>query len=349
MSSEDLLIEQRGVAGVLTLNRQHALNAVTEEMVDAIARQLDIWENNQSIERVVIGAAEGRAFSAGGDIRHLYEQGMAGNHLYDFFRREYLLNARIHAYPKPYVALVDGIAMGGGVGVSFHGSHVVAGGGMAFAMPEVGIGFFPDVGGSYLLSRLPGQIGLYLGLTGARIKQADAVWLGLADYAVNSERFPELAAALEQSGDTGAIIEGFTDDTAAPPLADRQGWIGDAFSASSVPEIIDTLQNVAANDDDQGKWAAETLAALNSKSLLSLAIAFRQIRAGRNLSMRECMAMEYRILTRILDGGNFYEGIRAAIIDKDQSPVWSPASLDEVTPEMVDRHFEPLGDRELFA
>src|SRR3954452_18865784 len=197
-SSSDILFEQRGAAGVITLNRPQALNAVTHDMVRALARQLGEWQHDGAVTRVVITAAGTRAFSAGGDIRALYELGRAGRQAeaLTFWRDEYPLNALIKRYRKPYVSLIDGIVMGGGVGVSVHGSHRVAGDKFTFAMPEVGIGFFPDVGATWFLPRLAGELGTYCALTGDRLKTADAVASGIATHHVRSDRFPDLLDAL---------------------------------------------------------------------------------------------------------------------------------------------------------
>lgn len=349
MMTEDdtILFEVKGHAGVITLNKPATLNAVTASMLVALDRQLDIWEADRNIRHVIIKAVQGRAFSAGGDIRHLYDEGTKGNFDYAFFAHEYALNTRIHLFPKPYIALIDGIAMGGGVGISFHGSHRVAGDSIAFAMPEVGIGFFPDVGGSYLLSRLPGKLGLYLGLTGQRLKQADCVWCGLATHACASDRLDELEAALCQSGDIDAVLNDFDKPLGDGSVIADLSAINKAFDASTLPEAIANLKTMAASDDPDGDWATKTLRSLEQKSPTSLMIAWRQITDGAGLSMPDCMRMEYRILRRILSGSEFYEGIRAAIIDKDNAPQWQPSTLENIDIETIDAHFEPMGDDEL--
>ena len=351
-SSEDIVFDVRGRAGVVTLNKQETLNAVTDDMLTALNRQLDLWQADAAIERILIKAAPGRAFSAGGDIRHLYDCGIAKDYDFDFFAREYVLNARINTFPKPYIALIDGIAMGGGVGVSFHGSHRVAGDNIAFAMPEVGIGFFPDVGASYFLSRLPGKIGLYLGLTGERLKQADAVWCGLASHGCPSDELEALENELCSTGDVAAVLnefhakfEGSKSD--AGPLQNAEGWINNHFGLGSVSEIFNSLDAASKGEGDEAGWAAATLATLQQKSPTSLEIAFRQINYGGDLDINGCMKMEYRILRRILVGTEFYEGIRAAIIDKDRSPKWQPATLQQVDVSHIEAHFDDLGSEEL--
>ncbi len=345
--TQDILFELKGHAGVVTLNKPETLNAVTDEMLTALNAQLDVWENDEAVNHVVIKAVEGRAFSAGGDIRHLYDTGTAGNYDFDFFAREYVLNARIRKFPKPYIALVDGIAMGGGVGVSFHGSHRIAGDKIGFAMPEVGIGFFPDVGASYFLSRLPHQMGLYLGLTGNRIKSADCVTLGLANHYVPSDQFAELEVALCNESDANAAIACFAQAPDTAPYLTYAPFVERAFAAPSLAEVLSELHDMQREGGEIGEWSAKTLATLKAKSPTSLAIAFRQIRAGASLDIDECMRMEYRILKRVLPEQEFYEGIRAAIIDKDNAPVWSPTSLADVDPSTIDAHFADLGDEEL--
>lgn len=346
-SSDEILFQVQGRAGVITLNKPETLNAVTDSMLSDIDTHLTKWENTPSIERVIIKAVPGKAFSAGGDIRHLYQRGMAKDFDFEFFAREYALNARIAAYPKPYIALVNGIAMGGGVGVSFHGSHIIAGDKIAFAMPEVGIGFFPDVGGSYLLSRLPGQIGLYLGLTGERMKQGDCLATGLVTHTCSTTKFDALEEKLCEEADIEAVLQGQNKLNIPTTLEQKAALIDIAFSAPTVREIILRLESMQHDESSHGTWAEKTLETLLAKSPTSLEIAFRQINAGKSLSMNECMKMEYRILRRILPGPDFYEGIRAAIIDKDGAPVWQPDSLEEVDPVQIAQHFAPLGDAEL--
>ena len=332
-----------GRAGVITLDRPESLNAVTDVMVREISHHLDAWENDVAVERIIIKATGERAFSAGGDIRHLYDCGIAGNYDFGFFAAEYALNARIYAFPKPYIALINGIVMGGGVGVSFHGSHRIAGKNIAFAMPEVGIGFFPDVGGSYLLSRLPGKLGLYLGLTGERMKQADCVASGLATHACDD--LEALETALCESADLQSVLSSHCHSCNAGPQMQNLGSIDDAFSGGDVLDVVSRLESMESGS--AGEWAGKTRASILSKSPTSLEVAFRQISRGAGLTLSECMKMEFRILMRLLPGKEFYEGIRAVIIDKDGAPVWSPASLAQVDTEEIEKHFASLGDKEL--
>ena len=350
MTSQDnsILFERKGCAGLVTLNRPEHLNAVTGSMLSDLSSCLDSWESDTSIDRVIIRST-GRAFSSGGDIRHLYESGLRGEHNYDFFAREYRLNARIASYSKPYVAVVDGIAMGGGVGVSFHGSHIVAGDNFLFAMPEVGIGFFPDVGGSYLLSRLPGHLGLYLGLTGTRMGRDDGVTCGLATCACPSSGLDDLIDSLCSGVDISSTLESHSIDVSSGPVMTCSAWIDEAFGYDSVIEIIRALESMIASGGERGDWASLTYERLTQQSPTSLEVTFFEIRhaTSEGLSMAECMKMEYRILRRILSAGDFYEGIRATIIDKDGSPHWSPPSLDLVDPAVIRAHFEHLDTEEL--
>ncbi|HMN72586.1 MAG TPA: enoyl-CoA hydratase/isomerase family protein [Rhodoblastus sp.] len=342
-ATDEAICRRRGAIGHITLNRPQALNALTLGMVRAIAAALDEWEHDGAIKAVVVEGAGDRAFCAGGDIRLLWEQGTAGDHKsqLDFWREEYVLNVRIKRYPKPYVAVIDGIVMGGGVGVSVHGSHRIAGDGFAFAMPEVGIGFFPDVGATWFLPRLAGKTGTYLALTGARAKAGDAVALGLSEAHVSRAKIPDLVAALEAGEDVEAAIARFRSEAAPGPIVQNRAVIDAAFSADSVGDI---LARLAADGSD---FAQEAVKTMGQKAPLSLAVALRQMQVGANLSFEEAMRTEFRIVSRICQGENFYEGVRATIIDKDQKPAWRPARIEEVTKADVDAIFAPLGPDEL--
>lgn len=333
----EILIERRGEAGLVTLNRPRALNALTLGMVRALHAALDAWAADSAVTRVAIAGAGGRAFCAGGDIRRLYELGRAGrtDEALAFWREEYALNVRIKRYPKPYVALIDGIVMGGGVGVSLHGSHRVAGEAYAFAMPEVGIGFFPDVGATYALPRLPGEIGAYLALTGERVRRADAVALGLATHAAASRAFPALLDALADGEPVDAALAAVAEEPGEAALPRERDMIDACFSADGVAAILARL-------DGGGAFAARTAAAIRAKSPTSLAVAFEQMRRGRALSFEEAMRTEFRIVSRIAAGHDFPEGVRAAIIDKDGAPRWRPASVEDVDPADIQNHFAPL-------
>lgn len=339
---DEIRFERTGRAAIVTLTRPKALNAVTHNMVGALSRALTEWQADRDVALVVI-KAEGRAFSAGGDILHVYQAGRAGNPPVDFFADEYRLNAQIARFPKPYVALIDGIVMGGGVGVSFHGSHRVMTENAQFAMPEVGIGFFPDVGGSHLLPDLGGHFGMYLALTGNRIRYGDALWSGLATHTMQAGYFEGLIERLCETGDADlALREVFA---AAKRETDRDVLeaIARHFSKATFAELIQSLEAEAGSDE----FAAKTLATIMSRSPTSLLVAYRQISAGLTMSMDDCMRMEFRILNRMLAGRDFYEGIRAALVDKGSTPQWQPARLEDVDPKDIDRYFETLGAQEL--
>lgn len=337
---DEIRFERKGAVGLVTMTRAKALNAVTHRMVHALSAALESWEADEDVALVVI-RGEGRAFSAGGDILDIYKAGLAGEPPVGFFADEYRLNARIARFAKPYVALIDGIVMGGGVGVSFHGSHRVMTENAVFAMPEVGIGFFPDVGGSHLLPRLKDGYGMYLALTGNRIRRGDARWAGLATHCVPAAALDALLAALSAGEEPDSAIGRFAEDV--PPETDEatRRSIARHFSGDGIEAIVAGL---AADADPFG---AATLETIRKRSPTSVKVAFRQVRAGAGLPMDDCMRMEFRILTRMLAGTDFYEGIRAAIIDKGSTPVWNPATLEEVADAAVDAYFAPLDSGDL--
>jgi enoyl-CoA hydratase len=343
----EVLCERRGAAGVVTLNRPQALNAITHGMVLEMRRALEAWATHPEVMRVVVTAAGERAFCSGGDIRHLYDLGQAGRHeeALRFWRDEYALNVRIKRYPKPYVSLIDGIVMGGGVGVSLHGSHRVAGERYQFAMPEVGIGFFPDVGATYALPRLPGETGTYLALTGERVRTADALALGLATHAVRSAALPEVKEALIAGEPVDETLARFRHDPMAAPLAAERETIDRCFGGADLSAILASLDEAASRGSEFARTAAATI---RSKSPPSLVVALEQMRRGRDLSFEDAMRTEFRIVSRIIEGPDFYEGVRAAVIDKDGAPRWCPASLDELDAQaVVAHHFAALGAAEL--
>jgi enoyl-CoA hydratase len=338
----EALIERRGRAGVIVLNRPKALNALTLNMVRLIAAALDEWEKDGALTRIILLGTGERAFCAGGDIRRLYDLGRAGDHdaQLTFWREEYQLNRRMKTYPKPIIALVDGIVMGGGVGLAMHATHTVAGERFIFAMPEVGIGFFPDVGAAWLLPRLPFRAGVYFALTGLRADAADALALGLAQTFVPSSAFSELAQQLESNEPVQPVLARFS------AQAPRSKLIGDAeaieacFSGPDRAAILDSLDKA---QTEGGGFAAPARAAMVEKSPTSQAIALRQIALGATVDFDETLRMDYRIVSRICRRHDFYEGVRAVIVDKDNRPNWVlPPSQAE-----VDAYFAPLGDGEL--
>jgi enoyl-CoA hydratase/carnithine racemase len=334
---DEIRFEKLGKAGVVTLTRPRALNSITHTMVRALSRALDAWEEDAGINVVVV-KAEGRAFSAGGDILHVYEAGRAGKPPVDFFADEYRLNARIARFKKPYVSLIDGIVMGGGVGISFHGSHRVLTENAQFAMPEVGIGFFPDVGGSHLLPDLGGSFGMYLALTGNRIRYGDALWSGLATHTIKAQDQAGLLDELAASNDPNAELRDFFIPAKRETERHDLDSIARHFSQSSLIDIVASLEEAAAGD----AFAAKTLATIKTRSPTSLHVAWREISAGSTLSMDECMKMEFRILNGMLAGHDFYEGIRAVIIDKGSKPEWRPSDLEDVRAADIDAYFAPL-------
>ena len=338
----EILFEKRGRAGIITLNRPKALNALNGNMVRLMHPQMVAWANDDSVELVIIRAAGEKAFCAGGDIRELHDWGIAKDPaMRVFYREEYILNTYIKKYPKPYVALVEGIAMGGGVGVAVHGSHRVVGERLMFAMPETGIGFFPDVGGTYFLPRMPGKVGTWLALTASRLGQADALWSGFATHAVASADMDAVLDALCKEGNPDETLERFAKSPDAGPTPALLDVINRCFSADTVEEILSRLD---AEDGEHAEWAHKQASTLRAKSPTSLKIALRQMQDGAKADFEECMRIEYRVVTRIANGRDFYEGVRAVIIDKDNAPAWKPATLEEVSDADVDAYFAPLPD-----
>ncbi len=341
LNDAEILFERRGALGLITLNRPKALNALTRDMCLRMMAQLDAWAKDPSLSTVAIRGAGERAFCAGGDIRALHDSGRAGTlYALDFWRDEYTLNAMIKHYPKPYVALIHGIVMGGGVGVSVHGHCRIADDSAVFAMPETGIGFFPDVGGSYFLPRCPGETGMYLALTGARLKAADMRYVGVSTHTVPQTQWNALIGILADGGEPGNALAKFEERIFAP-LAEHRAKIDRIFAAESVEAALAGL------DAESGDWPRATAAAIRTKSPTSLKLVYREMREGKKRSFDDCMRMEYRMANRVLSGHDFYEGVRAAIIEKDNAPRWRPAALAEVTDETVDAHFATLGEMEL--
>jgi enoyl-CoA hydratase len=334
----DILFETRGQLGLITLNRPAALNALNRGMCVALLPQLQAWAADPRIKVVAIRGAGDRAFCAGGDVVGLYHAGKAGSTEWEgFFFDEYRVNAAIGAFPKPYVALLDGIFMGGGVGLSVHGSHRVVTEKSLFAMPETGIGLIPDVGGTHLLGHMPGGLGQYLALTGARLKAADCLYAGIATHGVASADMDALLAALQTTpiscgGCVNAVLERFTWDAGPAPLAELRAAIDAHFQAASVPALLASL---TAGDAQAQAWH-DALRKLSPKSMM---LSHRAVAAGRSLDLPSCLTQEYRIVCAIKHGHDFFEGIRAQLIDKDRNPKWAPARVEDVDPADIDRHF----------
>jgi enoyl-CoA hydratase len=323
-----------GRAGRIQLNRPKALNALDLAMVRLVRSALDEFAADTAVHAAVISSARGPAFCAGGDVRAIRAQGMAGESaaIAAFFEAEYALNQAIADFPKPYVALIDGICLGGGIGVSVHGSHRVASEFAAFAMPETAIALFPDIGASYFLPRMPGALGMYLALTGARLTGADAVHAGFATHLVQSARLGELSAAIAADG--VAVIAGFAE--ALPPfsLAPHRALIDGAFSAGSIQGIL------AALAADGGEFAARTLSQLRAVSPSSLHWSFRLLRQGAERTLPECLAAELALVRRVTLHPEFFEGVRAVVVDKDRAPVWRPARIEDVDGAAIDAMFD---------
>lgn len=339
----DVLIRKAGRAGRITLNRPEALNALTWEMCLKIEAALDAWAGDPEVALVLIDGAGERAFCAGGDIAEMYRTASSGDYGYGrrFWIDEYRLNAKVAAYPKPYVAFMQGFTMGGGVGVSCHGSHRVAGATTKIAMPECAIGLAPDVGGTALLAGAPGRLGEYLGTTGARMGAGDAIHAGFADLFIEDAAWPTLIAELEATGDTAALAEASATPPPAP-LAAHRDEIDRLFSAP-------TLGDLTARLAEEGSAFAETAgAALARVSPLAAALALELIRAARAApGVPEALRREFRTTWRAAEQGDFVEGIRAAIIDRDNAPRWRHVSPAEVTGADIAAMLAPLGADEL--
>ena len=343
MSAGDtILLERQGGLGLVTLNRPEALNTLSLAIYRRFGAALAAWAEDPAVRAVLVRGAGGRAFCAGGDVVAIYAAYQQGGGMADFFREEYQLVRRIHRFPKPYIALMDGITMGGGAGIAVNGAFRVATERTLFAMPEVQIGLFPDVGASRFLTHCPGHIGRYLALTGQRLGAADALYCGLAAHFVAAERLPALTAALAEGGrDSAAVIAAFAGDPGPATLPPRRAAIDRCFGGASVEAIVTAL---AAED---GAWAREAEAVLARASPTSLKITLRQLDAGGGLAIEAALALEYRMTQHCLAAPDFFEGIRAQLIDKDRRPRWQPATLDAVSESAVEGYFAPLGTREL--
>lgn len=341
--TDDVILAVRGGLGRITLNRPKAINALTHEMVHTIAGALDVWEHDDRVRAVLIDGAGERGLCAGGDIRSIYDDARSGGTAsLDFWADEYRLNARIGSYPKPYVALMDGLVMGGGVGVSAHGSLRVVTERSRIGMPEVGIGFVPDVGGTYLLARAPGELGTHVALTTAQLSGADAIHCGLADHFVPSDRLAALVEALaEGPGDPAEVVATFAEAAPASDLAAQAEWIDACYAAPGVEEILDRLGK-------HGEDATSAAKEIGHKSPTALKVTLRALhRAAALPGLAAALDQEFRVSSACLRSPDLVEGIRAQIIDKDRNPRWVPARLSGVGDDLVAGFFAPLGDREL--
>ena len=345
----DLIARREGSAGIIRLNRPKAINAVTLEMFHDIDKALDVFEADPEVVVVLLEGAGERGLCAGGDIRSLWESSKVKGDLGKIlWRDEYILNARIRKFPKPYVAFMDGIVMGGGVGLSAHASHRVVTEKTKLAMPEVGLGFFPDVGGTWLLSRSPGEIGTYFGLTGQTMNGPDAIHADFADAVVPSAKLAALREALTKvrpgvtSAEVKPLIAGFATGETAGPVAAMQGKIDAWFGHDRMEDIVAALQS------DGSEQAASTLKTLNEKSPRGMVVTLKLLRLARaSSSLEECLVREYRAALEVFASDDFREGVRAAVIDKDRNPKWSPSRIEDVTPAMVAPYFAEIGADEL--
>ena len=346
--TDHIKTEIRGTTGIITLDRPTALNSLTLEMVRAMTSALLAWRNDATVRTVLVIASSERAYCAGGDIRFFHQKGCASATggaalIEDFFTEEYALNHLVHTYPKPYVALMDGVVMGGGMGIAQAGPQArvrVVTERTKMAMPETGIGLFPDVGGGWFLSRAPGQLGAYLGVTGEVIHAADAIHADLADMVVPGNQMAALEEAIVSAADVREAIQAFASrfaaqaETLQSKLSQHRAAIDRHFSFDSVPEIIESLTA------DDSEFAQATLATMRKRSPLMMCVTLCQIRRAAKLGIADCLRMERTMVRRCFENGEVLEGVRALAIDKDHAPKWNPATLEEVTPAMVDRFFD---------
>tara|TARA_Y100000385_G_scaffold39823_1_gene37006 strand:+ start:823 stop:1869 length:1047 start_codon:yes stop_codon:yes gene_type:complete len=326
-----------GNLGHITLNRPKALNALTYAMCEKITELLLEWQDNSEIGAVLIDGAGDRAFCAGGDVILLHDSGKAGDsRAEEFWRIEYALNELIHCYSKPYISLIDGFVMGGGVGLSVHGKYRVAGDATVFAMPETGIGYFPDVGGTFFLPRLGMSVGQWLGLTGARLNVGQTCDIGIANLYVPTDKHSDLIEALGMADLDGTdsrvnkVLEAFSQ---VPPAHDAIPKAIKAFNCGSVPEILLSL------DRDSSEWAAKQAKNIRRKSPIAMCVTFEALKRGINMTFRQVMTQELDISLNFLRTQDFYEGIRSQLIDKDRNPKWSHSSVDEVSSAQVEQLF----------
>lgn len=345
----DLVALREGGAGIIRLNRPKAINAVTLEMFRDIDKALDAFEADPAVSVVILEGAGERGLCAGGDIRALWESSNAKGDLGKIlWREEYILNARIAKFPKPYVAFMDGIVMGGGVGLSAHSRHRVVTDRTKLAMPEAGLGFFPDVGGTWLLARAPGEIGTYFGLTGSVMNGPDAVHAGFADAVVLQVKLPTLRQALTEiqhganSNDVDKLIGSFATGEKAGPVAAMQPQIDKWFAFDRMQDVIAALKA------DSSEQAQATLKILNEKSPRGVVVTLKLLRLARaSASLEECLVREYRAALEVFASDDFREGVRAAVIDKDRNPKWSPPRIEDVTQQMLAPYFANIGASEL--
>nr|WP_279158110.1 enoyl-CoA hydratase/isomerase family protein [Pseudomonas corrugata] len=347
----EVLVDVRNHIGHLTLNRPAGLNALTLGMVRSLQQQLDAWLPDPQIHAVVLRGAGDRAFCAGGDIRSLYDSHKQGDTLHeDFFVEEYALDLTIHHYRKPILALMDGFVLGGGMGLAQGADLRVVTERSRLGMPEVGIAYFPDVGGSYFLPRIPGELGIYLGVSGAQIKAADALYCGLADWYLESRKLAQLDERLDRLEWSDMPLKDLQSLLAklavqqlpAPPLDDLRPAIDHFFALPDVPSMVEQLRQVTVANSHE--WALQTAELLETRSPLAMAVTLEMLRRGRHLSLEECFALELHLDRQWFERGDLIEGVRALLIDKDKKPRWNPPTLDALDANLVASFFDGLDD-----
>jgi len=345
--ARDILLGVEGAAAIVTLNRPQALNALTDAMRVQLAARLPRWARDPQVYAILIASSSDRAFCAGGDVREMAEWGRtrmaeARRALAD----EYALNWALDRFVKPTISLIDGVVMGGGVGISLYGTHRVAGERYRFAMPETGIGLCPDDGVSRVLARMPDEIGMYLALTGRSVGPADAYRLKLVTHCIPAGRFGEIRAAVGDADPVDPVLDTRHEEPGPGELEEIRPVIARCFSADGVEAILERL---GAQTGSSASWAAGVRAELMQRSPLSLAVTYRQMRMARGWDLRTALVHDFRLVCRFLEGEDFYEGVRAFLVDRDRAPRWQPGRLADVTPAMLERHFAPLasGDLEL--
>lgn len=342
----DINVNVIGKAGVLTLTRAQALNAINVPMIRTLLKTLKEWETDPAVEFVIIQSNSQKAFCAGGDIRAVYAARLQDDFQFcdEIFREEYQLNYLISHYPKPYIALIDGICMGGGMGISIHGSHRIVTENAVMAMPETGIGYFPDIGASYFLNRCPGEIGTFMGVIGEKIKAADALYTTLATHYVSSSMLSKLKQQLlgaRSAAEALEIIENAKEALPESELAQHQALIDRCFAGKTIEEIIHNLESAG------NMHASNWLRTLDKRSPTSLRVSLELLRRNRLKSLKECLTVEFRLSQKFSRNYDFFEGVRALLVDKDNTPNWQPRHLSQVTFEMVEAYFMPLGTLEL--
>ena len=341
--TDEMIIRREGAAGYLTLNRPKALHALTQPMDHAMTEALLDWRDDEAVSAIIIDHSEGRGFCAGGDIAFLRNSalndgGVSGR---QFFYEEYQLNHLLMTYPKPVIAFMDGITMGGGVGISQPAKFRVATENTRFAMPETGIGLFPDVGGGWHLSRLQGRVGQFLALTGARLDGAECLWAGLATHYLPSDKLAEAKERIENGHEPGGVLASLSETPPPARIEANAAAIAKHFASDRYEDILSSLEA------DDSEWAAKEHATLSTKSPQTCKVALRQLADSAKMDdFADNMRMEYRIASRVLTRPDFAEGVRAVIVDKTNDPKWDPATPEGVTEELIDSIFAPLPEDE---